>query len=420
MGQHLKTIILAAGKGTRMVSETPKVLHPVGGVPILQRVIRVAQAVGSLKIVTVLGHKSQVVRAILEASIGVVKQEHLLGTADAVKCTQAHFNGYTGDILILCGDTPLLNKGVIKRLIRTHQRKNVACTVLTACLDHPFGYGRMIRDAKGFLKAIREEKDATDAEKLIQEINVGVYCFKAKALFEGLKHIQVNAKKKEFYLTDIVAYLSEKEPLATVQTPNAYEGLGVNCREDLAVAEGIVRQQTLLRLMRKGVTIVDPQTTYIAEDARVGKDTTIYPCSVIEANVRVGPRCSIGPFARLRAGTRLAQEVVIGNFTEVSRTQIGPKSLMKHFSYLGDAVLGSEVNVGAGAVTANFDGKAKHTTRIGDQAFIGSDAVLISPVKVGAQAVVGAGSVVTKGKIIPSGGMAVGVPAIMKTRRRNP
>ncbi len=411
----LRTIILAAGKGTRMKSDAPKVLHEVCGTPIIRYVVDVAKAVGSLKIYVVLGHKGQEVKNYLGKNVDFVIQKRLLGTADAVKCAEKSLKGHKGDILVLCGDTPLLNKNVIKNIVRKHRKLNAVCTFLTAKVDNPQGYGRIIRDDKGSVVAIREEKDSTLQERMIKEINVGVYCIRSLELFSALKAINLNFKKKEFYLTDIVEIFAKKNlKVAIVETKDSVEGLGINSKNELAEAEEVIRGRILKDFMRQGVTIVDPKTTYIDNDVKIGRDTVIRPFTFIEKNVRIGSCCVIGPFSRLRPGVKIGNKVEIGNFTEVSRSQIGNSTFMKHFSYLGDSVVGEGVNIGAGTVTANYDGKNKNITKIESKAFIGCDSILIAPVKVGRNAVVGAGSVVTKGTKIPAKGVVFGVPAKIK------
>ncbi|OGX38551.1 MAG: hypothetical protein A3D87_05835 [Omnitrophica WOR_2 bacterium RIFCSPHIGHO2_02_FULL_50_17] len=416
--QNLRTIILAAGKGTRMKSDTPKVLHEVCGKSIIEYVLDVARAVGSLKIYVVVGHGSALVKDRLGREAVTIRQPRLLGTADAIRCAQGFLKGYRGDALVLCGDTPLLNKSVVEELIRRHRKSKAVCTFLTAVVPNPQGYGRVIRDENGAVAGIREDKDAAGDQRDITEINVGVYCFQSRALFKALQGVRLNKKKKEFYLTDIISLFYEGGfVIETLRTEDPSEGLGVNTKEDLAVAERILRKRILKRFMEEGVTIQDPSTTYIDAGVRIGKDTCIRPFTFIEQDVRIGSRCKIGPFARLRPGVRIRNDVEIGNFTEVSRTQIGNRTLMKHFSFLGDATVGAGVNIGAGTITANFDGKQKNATTIGNGAFIGSDSILIAPVKIGNKAVVGAGSVVTKGKVVPDGGLAVGVPARIQSRR---
>ena len=414
----LRTVILAAGKGTRMKSDVPKVLHEVCGKPIVEYVLDAAKAAGSLKTYVVVGYKGDAVKKQLGSGPIMIRQPKLSGTADAVRRVAGHLKNYRGDVLILCGDTPLLNKMVIKELVGKHKNSKAVCTFLTAAVGDPQGYGRIIRDERGKVVAIREDKDAFDHERNIVEINVGVYCVQSRALFGALKRIRLNEKKKEFYLTDIIGlFHQDGSRIETVTTEDPVEGLGVNTKEDLAVAERVIREKILKNFMRDGVTIVDPATTYIDADVKIGKDTCIRPFTIVEKDVRIGDRCVIGPFARLRPGVRLGNGVEIGNFTEVSRTKIGNKTLMKHFSFLGDALVGSDVNIGAGTITANFDGVRKNQTKIGNGAFIGSDSILIAPVKIGNKAVVGAGSVVTKGKVVPDGGIAVGVPAQIKARR---
>ncbi|VAX36873.1 N-acetylglucosamine-1-phosphate uridyltransferase / Glucosamine-1-phosphate N-acetyltransferase [hydrothermal vent metagenome] len=408
----LRTIILAAGKGTRMKSDLPKVLHQVGGRPIIQYVIDVVKAVGSLKTYIVVGHQGTKVEAFLGKGFCCVEQKKLLGTADAVRCTEKELRAYHGDVLILCGDTPLLDKAVIKQVVQKHRKTKASVTFLTATVNDPQGYGRIIRNERGQAVVIREEKDADASEKKIKEINAGVYCFRSQDLFSVLKAIKLNKKKKEFYLTDIVELFVNKGLKAkTVETQDVSSCLGVNTKEDLAVAETVMRERILKNFMLQGVTIIDPKTTYIDADVKIGKDTVIRPFTFIERDVHIGNTCCIGPFARLRPGVRLSDSVEIGNFTEVSRTKMGKGTYMKHFSYLGDAVVGSKVNIGAGAITANFDGKNKNITKIDDEAFIGSDSVLVAPVTVGKKAVIGAGSVVTKGTKVPPRKVAMGIPA---------
>lgn len=410
--QGLRTIVLAAGKGTRMKSELPKVLHEVCGKSIIQHVLDLCSTLGSQKTYVVLGHKINEIKEAIGKQFQIVEQKNPLGTANAVSSCQSYFKGYRGDVLIVCGDTPLLNKSVIKQLIRKHKKTKSVCTLLTTVLHNPQGYGRIIRDTSGHLVAIREDKDAVGFERDIAEINVGVYCVNAVELFNVLKSVKSNAKNKEFYLTDIIEKFRESGfKVDSMETDDPNEGLGINTRQDLAKTENIFRRRILNDLMVNGVTVVDPETTYVDASVRIGKDTVLRPFTFIEKDVIIGAGCSIGPFARLRPGTRLKNEVVIGNFTEVSRSKIGEKTIVKHFGFLGDSIIGAGVNIGAGTVTANYNGVEKNITRIGDGAFIGSDAVLVAPVKIGKKAVIGAGSVLTKGKNVADGTTVVGVPA---------
>lgn len=415
---QLRTVILAAGLGTRMKSRYAKVLHQVLGRPLIHYVLEVARKVGSLKTYVVLGHQWKEVREHLPEVVDVVLQPQLLGTADALRRCQKALSGYRGDVLALCGDTVLLRPETVRRLVRHHRRKRAACTFLTATVADAFGYGRVIRNPFGQVVSIREEKDASWEEKRIREINVGVYCFHAGLLNQNLRRIKKNRKKKEFYLTDIVTLLNDAgHAVETVQTDDASEGLGINTRKDLAVATEILRSKILQEFMSRGVTVVDPNTTFIYPDVKIGQDTVIRPFTFIENGVRIGRGCGIGPFSHLRPGTALDDGVEIGNFAEVSRSRVGKGCLMKHFSFLGDATVGAGSNIGAGVVTANYDGKNKNKTRIGRKAFIGSDSILVAPVTVGDEAITGAGSVVTKGKVIPRRAVAVGVPARVIQRK---
>ncbi len=409
---ELRTIILAAGKGTRFKSEMPKVLHELAGKPIVHYVLDVAEAVGSLGTYVVVGHKAEQVTASVEGRAKTVIQEEQLGTGHAVRCCESHFKGVPGDVLVMCGDTPLLDKSIVQALVDRHRSEKNACTVLTACLQDPSGYGRIVRGAGGKFEAIREHKDATAEEKKIPEINTGVYCFDASLLFSFIGNIKENPKKKEYYLTDIIElFLTQHKSVGTLVTDDWTANLGINSRVELALAEKIRREKVLKAFMESGVTIIDPATTYIEENVTIGQDTVIYPCTYIHTGVVVGSGCSLGPFARLRPGTKLGDQVSIGNFTEVSRSVLGNNVNMKHFSFLGDAEVGEGSNIGCGTVTANYDGRNKNKTKIGRRAFIGCDTVLVAPVEVGDGAMAGAGSVVMRNKNIPAGMLAVGMPA---------
>ena len=408
----LRTVILAAGKGTRMKSALPKVLHPVCGKPILAYVVDVAKALRSLKTYIVIGHGAQAVRSAMGEDLSYVLQPQLLGTGDALKRVKPMLAGYRGTVLVMCGDTPLLSKDIVAALVKKHRQQKASATVLTAVLRDAAQYGRIVRNDNNDFIAIREFKDATAHEVTIKEINVGVYCFEAPLVLKMLDKIKINPNKKEFYLTDIIElFLAQGERVATLTTHDENVAFGVNNRIDLAVAQQVIRARILTEHMLNGVTVVDPATTYIEAGVQIGEDTVINPMTFIHSGVRLGSNCSVGPFARIRPGTVLADKVEIGNFAEVSRTRIGRGTMMKHFSFLGDARLGSNVNVGAGVVTANYDGKDKNQTRVDDNAFIGSDSILVAPVSVGKKAVVGAGSVVTRNTKVPPGAVARGVPA---------
>lgn len=410
---NLCSIILAAGRGTRMRSQYPKVLHQVCGRPMIEYVLDITRSMRSLKTYCVIGHGAEQVKTAVGAKdVEFVLQTQLLGTADAVRRVEPHLEGFSGTVLVLCGDTPLLSKDIIRSLLKRHASSRSAATVLTAIIDDPHGYGRIIRRENGAFAAIREQKDATLKEDAIKEINVGVYCFAAKKLFAALKKIRLNPKKKEFYLTDVIeVLLGQDDKVDTLTTRDAYVAFGVNDRQGLAQAEAIIRKRILDAHMTRGVTIIDPANTYVDADVSIGADTVIHPGTVINHDVRIGKGCSIGPFAHIRPGSRLADGVQVGNFAEVSRTSLGEGVMMKHFSFLGDAKVASKVNIGAGTVTANYDGKRKNKTTIGEGAFIGSDSILVAPINIGSKAVIGAGAVVTKNTRIPKGAVARGVPA---------
>ena len=409
---NIKAIILAAGRGTRMKSETPKVLHKVCGKPVLEYVLDITKALRSLTTYVVVGHASQKVRDALGDGVTFVEQDQLLGTADAVRRCVPYLKNYSGTVLVLCGDTPLLSKNIVASLLKQHKRSKASATVLTANIGKPHGYGRIVRDKDGRFVAIREQKDASDIEDKIKEINVGVYCFNSKDLFVSLKKVKLNPGKKEFYLTDVIELLlADGKQVSTFTTQDETVAFGINTREDLAQAQMIIRSRILSKHMLSGVTIIDPFTTFIEAGVFIGRDTVIHPMTLIHTDVRIGKNCSIGPLSRIRPGTRISDGVEIGNFAEVSRASLGRGVFQKHFSFIGDATVGQGVNIGAGVVTANFDGVNKNKIIIGSKAFIGSDAILVAPNKIGAGAIVGAGSVVARGKNIPAGTIAVGVPA---------
>jgi len=415
---NFKAIILAAGRGTRMKSQTPKVLHKVCGKPVLEYVLDITKGLRSLTTYVVVGHGSKIVRDVVGETVTYVQQDKLLGTADAVNRCAPYLKNYQGTVLVLCGDTPLLSKDIVAALLKQHHRSKASATVLTANINNPLGYGRILRDTQGHFLAIREEKDASDAEVKIKEINVGVYCFNAKDLFVALKKVKLNPGKKEFYLTDVIELLlADGKNVSTFTTQDETVAFGINTREDLAQAQAIIRQRILSKHMLSGVTIMDPLTTFIEAGVVIGQDTVIHPMTVIHTDVRIGRNCSIGPVSRIRPGTRISDGVEIGNFAEVSRSSLGRGVTQKHFSFLGDAVVGQDVNIGAGVVTANYDGVNKNKTFIGPGAFIGSDAILVAPNKIGAGAMIGAGSVLPKGKNIPAGMVAIGVPARVVKRR---
>ena len=412
MVNNVSVIILAAGKSTRMKSAIPKVLHPICGRPMLDYVMDLVKDLKVKRVIAVLGHEQARVKKMLASGTRIAIQKRLLGTADAVKVALPQLKNFKGTVLVLYADNPLLKKEAIKKLIRHHIENNCDATLLTAEMIKPAGYGRILRDKYSSICGIVEEKDADDFQKDIKEINTGIICFNKDRLVEALKYVRPDNRKKEYYLTDTVAILYKRGGLIdSIKADDINEALGINSRSDLAKAYKIMQRRINEELMCKGVTIIDPETAFIAYGTKVGPDTTIYPFTVIERDVKIGARCQVGPFIHLRAGSRLENDVRAGNFLEIVRSRIKPKSTARHFGYLGDARIGREVNIGAGTVTANFDGKKKNVTVIKDKAFIGSDTVLVAPVTIGKSAKTGAGSVVLKHRNVPEASVVAGVPA---------
>ena len=427
----LAVIILAAGKGVRMNSRLPKVLHPVLKKPMLLRVVEAARELSPRRICVVVGHGRDAVARTLEGyAAETVVQEPQLGTGHAVSCCGDVLGDFGGDVLILSGDVPSAGAATLRELVDSHSESGADVSFVTASVENPRGYGRIVRDPDGRVLRVVEEKDATGAERELNEINAGIYCARSDFLWESLGMLDSENSQGEYYLPGIVdlCVSSGKKLRAVAADPK--EVLGVNTREELAEAERAARRQINRRHMENGVTITDPETAYISEDARIGKDTIIYPNthvfgkSVIGSGCRVGPSvyvedstvgdgveirfssylvgCEVGdgtvmgPFCHLRPEARVGEGAKIGNFVEIKKSEIGRGSKVPHLSYVGDAEVGEGVNVGAGTITCNYDGRDKHRTVIEDGAFIGSDTMLVAPVKVGAGAVTAAGSTITK------------------------
>lgn len=410
--RSLDAIILAAGEGTRMKSELPKVLHVICGRPMIAYALDIAASAGAKRPIVVLGHGADAVKTKLPKEVKTVIQSKQLGTGDAVLAAKRALSG-AGDVLILYADTPLLRRTTIQRLIESHFKTGATCTLLTAHLADPGGYGRIVRNETGAVVGIIEEAEANAAQRAIREVNVGPLICKAPALAEALATVKPSASKKELYLTHIISHIARQDgvKIHVARVEEVSEALGINSRTELARAIGVIRQRIVDAHLHNGVTIEDTQTTFIDHGVSIGTDTVIHPHTVIESGVSIGKRCSIGPFARLRGGVAVADDVRLGNFVELVRTKIGPHVRINHVSYLGDATVEQDANIGAGTITANYDGKEKHPTHIGKGAFIGSDTVLIAPVRIGARAVTGAGSVVTREHHVPDQGVVVGVPA---------
>lgn len=416
--REVAAVILAAGAGTRMKSDLPKVLHPVCGVPMLGHVLGTVEALGARKTLVVVGHERAQVRLYIGKRAEAATQWPPRGTGHALLQTRRQLRSYCGSVLVLCGDAPLVRRSSLESLIRTRQAKDASCVILTFKLDRPTGYGRILRDSRGRVVRIVEELNATPSEKAVREVNSGVYCFDAQALFRALAKVKPDPVKKEIYLTDAIAILAREGRVEAVQTDRPEETLGVNTRKDLALVTKIRKTEILEQLMADGVTIEDAATTFIGEGVKIGRDTVIHPNTVIDGPAVIGRKCSIGPFARIRAGVTLGNEVTVGNFVEVVRSTVGDRTLVKHLTYLGDTTVGADTNVGAGTITANFDGKKKHRTVIGRRVKVGSGTVFVAPVTVGDGAVTGAGAVVTRGTRVKSGETVVGVPAKPSKRKK--
>lgn len=403
--------MLAAGKGERMESWGSKVLEPILGRPMLDWILSQLPELGIGSVWVVVGHRGDHVRNYLKSRKGIrcVRQKRQLGTADAVRAVLPYLAKFD-EIFVICGDTPLFRTESLARLIREHRREVNIATFLSAQVPDPSGYGRVIRK-EGRASAIVEERDCSGAERQIREINAGVYCFNRRALQQELAELTPSSNG-EFYLTDLFKRWSERSlQVNAVKLADENEGWGVNSFEELIRAAGILKNRMLDRCRRHGVVVIDPATTYVGRETSIGKGTILYPFTVIEPEVAIGEGCRIGPFAHIRSGSRIDSGAEIGNFVEVNRTRVGVKSRAKHLSYLGDARIGAGVNIGAGTITANYNGKEKHRTVIDDGAMIGSHTTLIAPVRVGQRAVTGAGSVVLKRKNVPAGRVVVGVPA---------
>ena len=394
-----------------MKSDLPKVLHPLFGRPILDYPLGILKELGGRRPLVVAGWGGKQVRAHLNGRAEVVVQSPQRGTGHAVQIAARKISRFRGDLLIWPADMVLLSRETIANLIREHRRSKAQVTILSGLMADPTGYGRIVRRA-GRVVAIREELDASPAEKRINEVNTGIYLFEPRALFRALKKIKTDNQKKEYYLTDTVRLIDgEGGRVRALPSAAPEEAQGINSRADFARAFKIMNQRNIQKHLREGVTVVLPEQTFIAPDVRIGRDTVIYPWTYIERGVKIGRACRIGPFAKIRSGSVIDDEAVIGSFVEVNRSRIGKGVLAKHLSYLGDAEIGAGSNIGAGTITANYDGRKKHKTRIGKKSFIGVDTIFIAPVVLGEGARTGAGAVLTRGTRVKKGEVVVGVPA---------
>lgn len=434
-------VILAAGKGTRMKSGLPKVLHRGAGLPLIDHVLRAAASLEPASIVVIVGHQAELLTGALGKRLGLsfALQQPQLGTGHALLQAEPALRGATGTVVLLSGDVPLLRAATLARLREVHERSGAAATVLTAVVEDPHGYGRIVRE-NGRIAAIVEHKDATEAQRGIREINSGIYAFALAPLFEALREIGSSNAQGEFYLPDLVTiYRVRGLPVETVALEDRREIIGVNSRKELAEVADVLKATKNEALMAAGVTIVDPATTYIGPDVSVGADTIIHPGVYLEGRTTIGTGCEIhsgvrivdstvddsvvinnfcviceshvasgariGPFAHIRPQSDVGEQAHVGNFVELKKTSLGRGAKANHLAYLGDATIGERVNIGAGTITCNYDGVHKHPTIIEDGAFIGSDTQLIAPVRIGKGAYVAAGSSITDD--VPADALAI-------------
>ncbi len=422
-------VILAAGQGTRMKSSLYKVLHPVCGKPMVQHVLDQVTQLNLSEVVTIVGHGAEKVKSELGNMTKYALQSEQLGTAHAVMQAASFLEDKEGTTIVICGDTPLITAETMSALLAHHQETKAKATILTAKADEPTGYGRIVRNQEGKVEKIVEHKDASETERAITEINTGTYCFDNKELFKALNNVSNDNVQGEYYLPDVIEILkNEGQMVSAYLTSSFEETLGVNDRIALSQAEKTMKQRINNEHMKNGVTIIDPNNTYISIDAKIGRDTTIYPGTMIIGDTVIGEDCligpnteiknckidhattirqsvahdseigskvAIGPFAHIRPLSQISDDVKIGNFVEVKKSTMGKGSKASHLSYIGDAEVGSDVNLGCGSITVNYDGKNKFLTKIEDGAFIGCNSNLIAPVTVGKGAYVAAGSTVT-------------------------
>jgi bifunctional UDP-N-acetylglucosamine pyrophosphorylase/glucosamine-1-phosphate N-acetyltransferase len=446
----LDVLILAAGLGTRMKSDLAKVLHRLDGRPLINHVCRTATALAPESIYVVIGYQGKDVKAAVlneldHQQVVFVTQEKQLGTGDAVNAAREYLQEKNSTLVVLSGDVPMIRPETLAALVQQHHRKEAACTILTVQVNDPAGYGRIVRGDSGSFERIVEQKDATDAEKQISEINAGIYCFDSKLLFSALSAVQNNNSQGEYYLTDVPSLLRDAgEEVSIFQYGDPHEIEGINNRVQLADLEQLLRRRTISKLMLDhGVTFIDPKNAYVSAETIIGRDTVIYPNVTIEGATEIGDgctirsgtrltnakigngveirdnclitdsevadNCTVGPMAHLRGKAKMEPESKVGNFVELKKTKLGKGSKASHLTYLGDATIGEDTNIGAGVITCNYDGVRKHETHIGDRVKIGSDTMLVAPVKVGDGAVTGAGSVVTKD--VEANTLVVGAPA---------
>lgn len=432
-------VILAAGKSTRMKSRLPKPLHPVCGLPLTSHVAEACRLAGVGRIVVIVGHGAEAVKAGLGADNEYALQAEQRGTGHAAQSAEAALQDFDGAVLVLAGDVPLLRAETLRHLLDHHQEMSASATLLTSVLDDPTGYGRILRAADGTVARIVEHKDATPDQRAIKEWNPSIYCFSARSLFSALQDVRPNNVQGEYYLTDVIGLMAERGlRVEAVRVEDAEEVLGVNSRVELAEVGRILRRRILTDLMLSGVTVTDPLSTYVDVGVTVGQDSVIEPQTFLYRETEIGEGCvigpftrisnstvgdattilasqvvdsrignhvKIGPFANIRPGCTLADGVKVGDFVELKNATLGEKVSASHLSYIGDAEVGARVNLGAGVITCNYDGYKKSRTVIGEGAFVGTNSALIAPVTIGEGALVAAGSTITHD--VPADALAV-------------
>lgn len=437
---NIYAVVLAAGQGTRMKSKLYKVLHPVCGKPMVEHVVDHIRDLNVTKIVSIVGHGAEKVKEQLGDKSEYVLQEEQLGTAHAVQQAETLLGDLEGTTIVICGDTPLIRPETMKALLENHQQQDAKATILTAVAENPTGYGRILRNEEGHVEQIVEQKDATLEQQKVTEINTGTYCFDNKALFETLKLVKNDNAQGEYYLPDVIEILKQQGEIVSAYVSDDFsENLGVNDRVALSQAEEIMRARINELHMRNGVTIINPANTYIGADVTIGSDTVIYPGALLEGNTVIGEDCyigpnshivdsqighrtkidasvveesmigedvTVGPYAHIRPATNVLNRAKVGNFVELKKTTLGEGSKASHLTYLGDAEIGADVNIGCGTITVNYDGVNKFKTTIGDRSFIGCNANLVAPVTIHSDTYVAAGTTVTKE--VPSFALAIG------------
>ena len=444
--ENVSAVILAAGRGTRMKSKLPKVLHIINGKPMVKYAVEACMGVGIDRPLLIIGDGRELVRSVIGDGVDYAEQLVQLGTGHAVQVALSSLPK-SGSLLVLCGDTPLLRTSTLELFLRRHVEESAACTLLSAVIEDPAGYGRICRDAGGNIVRIAEQKDASAEERAIKEINTGVYCFDIRTLRRVIGKLKNDNAQGEYYLTDVPALIrAEGEKLSSLILEGGIsEVMGVNDREQMAVAAAILRERKLRQLMLQGVTIVNPASVCIEDSVTIGADTVIEPNTILRGCTAIGEDCLIGPasdisdsvigngstvaysvltgvraaanavigpFSYMRPGTELAENVKVGGFVETKKAIVGMGSKIPHLSYVGDTVIGANVNVGCGTITCNYDGYDKYKTVIGDEVFIGSNVNQIAPVTIGDRAFVAAGSTISED--VPEGALGVG-----RSKQRN-